>query len=169
MWSLLETGVFHHVSSDHAPSTRKQKLSGSIWDVHFGLPGLDTTAPLLIDAALRGRISLGTLARVYAEAPARRYGLHPRKGVIAAGSDADFLLINPAGTTTIDDASVISKAGWTPYAGRQVRGRHVATFLRGQQIAAEGHPAGHFTGTFVPGPGWHQSPACCADSSLRAG
>ena len=95
MWRLLRDGTFSHVSSDHAPSTRAQKSDGSIWDVPFGLPGLDTTMPLLLDAALRGRASVQDLVRVYAEAPARRYGLSHRKGALTQGSDADLVPIAP--------------------------------------------------------------------------
>jgi len=153
MWTLLRSGKLTHVSSDHAPSTRAQKAAGDIWDVHFGLPGLDTTLPLLLDAALRGRLSLEDLARVYAEAPARRYGLYPRKGHLGPGADGDLLLIDPDSEEELTDERVLSKAGWTPYAGRRVRGGHVATVLRGRVIAEHGRPSEGFDGRFLPGPG----------------
>jgi allantoinase len=153
MWELLRTGGFHHVASDHAPSTRAHKLQGSIWEAHFGLPGLDTTAPILLDAALTGRMSLERLAYAYAEGPARRYGLYPRKGALVPGADADLVLVDTVGSGVLTDSAVISKAGWTPYAGRRVRGRHVATFLRGELIATEGDVVGPRTGRFLPGRG----------------
>jgi allantoinase len=153
MWDLLRRGQLSHVSSDHAPATAEQKADGSIWDVHFGLPGLDTTLPLLLDAALRDRISLVDVARVYADAPARRYGLHPRKGRIAPGADADLVLVDPGGETVLTDEDVLSKAAWTPYAGRRVRGVHVATVLRGRVIAENSEPTRTFDGQFLPGPG----------------
>lgn len=153
MWALLRSGALSHVSSDHAPATVEQKTAGSIWDVHFGLPGLDTTMPLLLDAALRERITLDDLARVYAEQPARRYGMHPRKGHIATGADADLVLVDPDGEWMLRNDDIISKAGWTPYAGRRVRGTHVATLLRGEVIAERGTPVDTFNGRFVPGPG----------------
>jgi allantoinase len=149
MWTLLRDGAFAYVASDHAPATKAQKLSGSIWDVHFGLPGLDTTGPLLVDAALNGRLTLEAVARLYAEAPARRYGLFPRKGAIAVGGDADLVLIDPRRTWVVSDAVVHSKAGWTPYAGRSVRGEAVATYLRGRQVAAEGEVALLRAGRFL--------------------
>jgi len=153
MWHLLRRGELSHVSSDHAPATAEQKADGSIWDVHFGLPGLDTTLPLLLDAALRDRISLVDVARVYAEAPARRYGLYPRKGRIAPGADADLVLVDPGAETVLTDDDVLSKAAWTPYAGRRVRGVHVATVLRGQVVAENSEPTRGFDGSFLPGPG----------------
>ena len=69
LWEAINAGAIHHLSSDHAPSTLQQKAAGTIWEAPFGLPGLDTTLPLMIDAALSGRISLERLAGLYAEAP----------------------------------------------------------------------------------------------------
>ncbi|MGH9167088.1 MAG: dihydroorotase [Acidimicrobiia bacterium] len=153
MWDLLRSGVFGHVSSDHAPSTLVQKTEGSIWDVHFGVPGLDTTLPLLLDSALGGKISLEDLVRTYSTGPARRYGFYPRKGRLAEGSDADLVLVDPSGHWDIHHDEVISKAGWTPYAGRRVRGRIVAAYLRGRRIAEQGEPSDELNGRFLPGPG----------------
>ena len=153
MWALLRRGVLNHLSTDHAPSTLEQKREGNIWDVHFGLPGLDTTAPLLIDAALRGKLSLSEVVTVYAERPARRYGLYPRKGHLGVGADADVVLVDLAPSGELRDADVLSKAGWTPYAGRKVRGRIVQTLLRGQSVAADGAVAADRSGQFLLGAG----------------
>lgn len=153
MWRLLRDGVLTHVSTDHAPATTAQKSEAGIWDVHFGLPGLDTTMPLLVDAAARGRLSLEDVAHVYAAAPARRYGLGPRKGRLAPGSDADMVLVDLAGSRELRDADVRSKAAWTPYAGRQVRGNVVATYLRGRSVAEAGEVTGDLPGRFLPGGG----------------
>ncbi|MPZ72601.1 MAG: amidohydrolase family protein [Nitriliruptorales bacterium] len=153
MWRLLRHGVLNHISTDHAPSTLEQKRHGSIWDVHFGLPGLDTTAPLLLDAATRGKLSLGDVVRVYAERPAKRYGLFPRKGHLGVGADADIVLADLAATGVVRDQDVLSKAGWTPYAGRSVNGRIVSTFLRGRPLAADGAPVTDEAGRFLPGRG----------------
>lgn len=152
MWDLVAGGGFSHVSSDHAPSTAEQK-GGDIWEAPFGLPGLDTTFPFLIDAALQGRIALADVARLYSEAPAARYGLAPRKGSLSAGADADFVLIDPTGGWAVTDDEIISKAGWSPYSGRTLRGRVVATYLRGEEISREGRPHRTGTGRFIPGPG----------------
>lgn len=152
MWAAFNSGAVHHLSTDHAPSTAEQKHVGSFWDVHFGLPGLDSTLPLMLDAAFGGRTSLERLVAAYANAPARRYRLGS-KGRIAAGSDADLVLVDPAAHRTLTNEAVRSKAGWTPYAGREVRGEVVATLLRGQTIAASGDAAPDRIGRFLPGPG----------------
>ena len=152
MWAALHDGRVHHVSSDHAPSTRAQKAAGSIWDAPFGLPGLDTTAPLLIDAALTGRTSLERMVEAYATAPARRYGLRG-KGDLRPGCDADLTLIDPGARRVLADSAVRSRAGWTPYAGREVHGQVVATMLRGTVTAWRDEPAEPPGGRFLPGPG----------------
>jgi len=153
MWAAFNNGLVHHLSTDHAPATLAQKESGSIWEAHFGLPGLDTTLPVLVDAALRGRTSLERVVDAYALQPARQYRI-VGKGDIVVGGAADLALIDPKARWTLTDAAVHSKAGWTPYAGRQLWGRVVATVLGGRLVAQEGHIlVSEAQGRFVPGPG----------------
>jgi dihydroorotase (multifunctional complex type) len=154
MWRRVARGGITHVSTDHAPATRHHKTEGSIWDVHFGLPGVETTLTMLLNGAAEGRLGLERVVELVAEAPARLYGLYPRKGSLEVGADADVVLVDPAAERTLDDGSVVSKAGWTPYAGRRVRGRPVMTFSRGRPVAREGRPIGEpGWGRFLPGPG----------------
>jgi dihydroorotase (multifunctional complex type) len=153
MWRLLRAGQLTFMSSDHAPSTAAQKHESSIWQCHFGLPGLDSTMPLLLDAAGRGKLAMEDVVRVYSTAPARHYGLWPRKGALEAGADADLALVDPDAEWSLSDDRVRSKAGWTPYAGRSVRGRVVRTLLRGVTVAENGEPAGAPAGRFLPGAG----------------
>ncbi len=154
MWSALAAGDgLEYIASDHAPSTREQK-TGGVWEAPFGLPGIDTTSTMLIDAAFADQISFERVAAVYSELPARTYGMGPQKGTLEIGTDADVVLIDPGATRTISDDEVHSKAGWTPYAGGMVRGAIVGTYLRGEEIFRDGEiltePG---AGTFVPGAG----------------
>lgn len=152
MWEAFNSGAVHHLSSDHAPSTLEQKRVGTIWDAPFGLPGLDSTLPLMLDAALTGRTSLERLVAAYAESPARQYRL-TRKGRVAVGLDADLVLVNPTGRSTLTNERVLSKARWTPFAERVGQGQITMTLLRGAVIARAGVPQGDRAGRFLPGPG----------------
>ena len=153
MWDLIREGTYSHFSTDHAPSTMDQKLGGDIWEAPFGLPGLDTTFPFLIDAALAGKISMSDVARLYSTTPAQRYGLYPRKGHMGVGADADFVLVDPAGSWQVDPGDIWSKARWSPYAGRIFQGRAVATYLGGEEIARDGTAHEQTSGSWVAGPG----------------
>jgi len=154
MWQELARGRVHHVATDHAPATLAQKISGSIWDAPFGLPGLDTTLPILLDGAHAGRLTYTRVVEVYSERPARLYGLFPRKGCLAAAADADLVLVDPALRWTVADSDILSKAGWSPYSGSTLTGRPVRTYLRGELAVDEGRVlAEPGAGRFLPGPG----------------
>jgi dihydroorotase len=153
MWDLLAGGTLTHVATDHAPSTKSQKRAGNFWEAPFGLPGLDTTTRLLLDAAATGRLTWSDVVKRYSEEPAKRYGLWPAKGSLDRGADGDVVLVDPSATVRIRDEDVISKAGWTPYAGRTTTGDVVRVFLGGEEIAADGVPRDERTGTFIAGPG----------------
>jgi dihydroorotase (multifunctional complex type) len=158
MWRLLREGVLTHISSDHAPSSLKHKHSGDLWQVHFGLPGVDTTMPALISAVAKGFLSWEDIARVYAEAPARLYGLWPRKGAIRVGFDGDLALVDPSANWTLKDSEIRSLAGWSPYSGTVMRGRVVQTILRGQTIATTESTTDLRAGSWLPGAGYQATP-----------
>lgn len=147
MWNAVRDGRFTLFSTDHAPSTRGQKTAGDIWAAPFGLPGLDTTLPFLIDAALSGRLTLSDVVRLYSTRPARQYRLP--KGTLDVGADADIVIIDPAGSWEVNGPDVVSKAGWSPYEGRTFAGSIVGTYLRGAQVAGDGVPCDARTGRFI--------------------
>ena len=153
MWRLLRDGVLTFMSSDHAPATLEQKAAGDIWNVHFGLPGLDSTMAIMLDAAARGRLAYEDVTHVYSDTAAKHYGLWPRKGRLGAGADADILLVDPAVKRVLRNENVLSKAGWTPFDGRSVTGQVVRTYLRGRLVAEDGKCSDERTGRFLPGAG----------------
>ena len=85
--------------------------------------------PLIHDA-----LGPSALVRLVCEAPARRFGLWPRKGSLLPGADADLMVLDPALEWEIRAATLVTPAGWSPYEGRTVRGRVLATFSRGVEV-----------------------------------
>jgi dihydroorotase len=140
MWARLRSGEITHIQTDHAPSTLAQKAEGDgdIWQPHFGLPGVETTLTMMLNGVNAGLLSLERLVEAVAETPARLHGLYPRKGSLRVGADADFVLVDLARERVLSNEQVVSKAGWTPYAGRRVTGAPVMTFVRGVLVAQDG-------------------------------
>ena len=149
MWQRLARGEIDLLSTDHAPSTLAQKFESDIWGCHFGLPGVETTLPLLLTAVNDGRLTLEQLVRLYSETPARLLGF-TRKGSIRVGADADIVLVDLARERVLRNEDILSKAGWTPYAGMRVKGEPVMTLVRGVVVAENGRLAAEpGTGRFV--------------------
>jgi len=134
MVELLQQEKIDIVASDHAPATKEMKTRGDIWTGIFGIPGIQTTLPLLLKLVSENKLSLTTIVKVYSRNPAIRLGLYPKKGTIMIGSDADFVIIDPEKKWTITDEWIISKARWTPYAGFSVTGKPIMTIVRGKKV-----------------------------------
>ncbi len=156
LWEALAAGALDAVGSDHAPHAPAEKERGrdDPWSAPPGTPGLETTLPLFLDAAHKNRIALTKVVAVCAEAPARIFGLHPRKGTVAVGSDADLVLVDPERETVVERDRLHTKARSSPFEGRRLRGAPVMTIVRGHAVMEDGRivdaPA---AGQFVPGPG----------------
>jgi allantoinase len=117
------------VASDHVGWPVGRKRGDDIFALASGAPGLELIVPLIHDA-----FGPRALARLVAERPARRFGLWPRKGGIVPGADADLLVLDPHSEWEVDPETLVTPAGWSPYAGRSLRGRVIATFSRGVQV-----------------------------------
>ena len=85
-----------------------------------------------------GNLTLQRLVQTYSETPARLLGLYPRKGALRIGSDAGVVLVDTEQEHVLSNDNIVSKAGWTPFDGRRVKGRPVMTMLRGQLVAENG-------------------------------
>jgi dihydropyrimidinase len=141
LWQALARGSVQTVGSDHAPFTVADKAVGerNIFEAGFGMPGIETLAPLVISAALgSARLSLPQVAQVLAENTARIFGLYPRKGIIQAGADADILVVDPAATGTLSSRQLHSRAGYTCFEGTTLTGRITTTLLRGKVLVENG-------------------------------
>ena len=155
LWRQLEFGIIDTITTDHAPATVAEKKPGEqdIWQAPFGVPGIQTTMPLMLEAVHQGQVSLEAVVRAMSVNPARLWNLYPRKGHLGVGADADIALVDPGAEWTIRGAQLVSKAGWTPYEGQKIHGAIVSTYVRGQLVAHEGRVVrGPDTGIFITRP-----------------
>jgi len=136
----FKDGAVDIMATDHAPHLREEKEPGWTdgWKAHTGTPSEQYYLSLLLTDVAAGKLSYERVADATATRPAKLFGLYPRKGAIRIGADADIVLVDPNKAVTITDGDVLSKCGWTPYAGRKVQGVPVYTFLRGEAILDDG-------------------------------
>jgi dihydroorotase len=149
--AALRAAEIDMVVSDHSPVLREDKESGwtDIWRTSPGMPGLQTLCASMLALVDEGVLSLSDIARACAERPAASFGLHPRKGVLQTGSDADFIILDPTQPTLIEDSAQFSKAGYTTLKGRTISSRIEAVYLRGNLVAEHGRIVGSPSGRFV--------------------
>jgi dihydropyrimidinase len=158
LWQALALGDLQTVTSDHAPYRydASGKLSGgpksTFKQIANGQPGLETRLPILFDAMVsKARMDICKFVQLTATEPAKIYNLHPRKGTIAIGADADIALWNPRRKVTLTDAMMHDRTGYTPYAGRTVTGWPEIVLRRGALIVADGKlQATAGSGRFLP-------------------
>ena len=141
IWNGLTDGLFTIFSSDHAPfrydDPEGKKPGGE--EVAFrhipnGIPGLETRLPLLYsEGVLAGRISVNRFVELTSTNPAKAYGLHPRKGTIAIGSDADLVVWDER-ELTLRNADLHHNVDYTPYEGRALRAWPGLTIARGEVV-----------------------------------
>jgi allantoinase len=134
LWRRLAAGEIDLVSSDHVGWPARRKQGDDVFSLAAGAPGVELMLPLLHDAIAERGLPLAVLPRLLSEAPARRFGLWPRKGTLAPGADADIVILDPDTTWAVDPTELATPAGWSPYSGRQLRGRVVGVIARGEQV-----------------------------------
>ena len=156
LWQHVLAGRIDFIASDHAPWLLERKQKENFFDNASGAPGLETSLPLMHDALVvkRGQ-DPSVVARLLCTNSARRFGLDARKGRIALGADADFAILDPRRSLTVDAKTSYSSAKWSPYDGWTTQGRIVRTILRGRTIFdGEKVVAQGGLGQFLPGPGY---------------
>lgn len=159
LWEGLKDGTIDFIGSDHAPQDNEKKKLANIWEAPPGSPELDYWVPLILDRVADADLSWQRFVEVTSKRPAQIFGLYPKKGVIAEGSDADVVVVDMASTTTIDPARFMSKARYSPFAGRTVRGVPLMTFVNGHLVARNGEIVAK------PGVGKFVSPNGATDNS----
>jgi dihydroorotase len=137
LWAALADGTIDLIATDHAPHAIEEKTRNDIWTVDAGFPGVETQMPLMLTAVNAGRMSICDYVRLAATAPAKIWGLYPKKGAILPGADADIAIVDLAREWTIDDAKLQSRAKITPWNGARVQGLPVHTLVRGRFVMRE--------------------------------
>jgi dihydropyrimidinase len=162
LWTALRTDDLQLVSTDHCPFCMKEGHLGRVNQKPYGrqdfskipngIPGVETRMPTLYDGGVRsGRISLNRFVELTSTAPAKLFGMFPRKGTIAVGSDADIVLFDPAQPHVISAATQHSNTDFTLFEGKKVTGKVCKVMLRGEWLVDGdqwlGRPG---NGRFVP-------------------
>ena len=149
LWQGLDDGTLDFITTDHSPCPPAMKLSeeGDFLRAWGGVASLQLSLPAVWTEARERGYAVAHLAKWLCEGPARVAGLAGRKGTIAVGCDADFVIWDPEAKLRVEPAQLHHRHKITPYAGRELSGRVETTFVRGRKIFERGEfsagPVGH--------------------------
>lgn len=155
LWEGMARGWVHTVATDHCPFWTEDRHRGiaardggfaDFTEIPGGLPGIETRMTLVWQGVRAGRITTEDWVRLCAEAPARTFGLFPRKGSLRVGSDADVVVWDPERAQPLDAESLHMRVDHSPYAGQVARGWPELVLSRGRVVARNGG--------FVGEPAW---------------
>ncbi len=136
LWKGLVDGWVDALGSDHAPHALSEKSAGSVWDVKVGVPGLETTLPLMLTMVRKNRIQLVRVVQLLSEKPAEIFNLRDRGG-LAQGNKADLVVVDFKQKFRIDASKFHSKARYSPFDGWEVQGKPTKTFVNGVLVMDE--------------------------------
>jgi dihydropyrimidinase len=142
LWRGLAFNDLQCVSTDHCPFCMKEQKELGRTDfskIPNGAPGIETRMSLVYDGGVReGRITLNRFVELTSTSPAKIFGLFPRKGTIAPGSDADIVVFDPNRTFTLSAKTLHMRVDYNPYEGRQVTGATDTVLSRGRLVIENG-------------------------------
>ena len=141
LWKLFKTGEVDILASDHAPHTLEEKTQANAFQAASGIPGLETSLPLMLTQVSRGKLSLRRVVDAAAARPAKLFRL-AKKGALEKGFDADIVLVNPKTKTVVNPKNFLSKAKYTPFKGFKCTGTVAYTIVNGVLVAENGKIVG---------------------------
>ena len=136
LWQALKDDIINCIATDHAPHTLEEK-DAPYGKAPSGMPGVETSLPLLLTRHSQGDCSLVEIAKWMSEAPARLYKMK-NKGRIQVGYDADLTLVDAQLKRTVENGKLFTKVNWSPYAGMELTGWPVRTIVHGQTVFVDG-------------------------------
>jgi dihydropyrimidinase len=145
LWRGLRSNDLSVVATDHCPfcfKDQKELGRGDFSKIPNGIPGVEHRMDLLHAGVVAGQLTLPRWVEVTSTTPARMFGLYPRKGVIAAGSDADIVIYDPQARQTLSAATHHMNVDYSAYEGMEITGKVVTTLSRGRPVIDEGTYAG---------------------------
>jgi len=154
LWRGLAFNDLQAVSTDHCPFCMKEQKElgkGDFSKIPNGAPGIETRMSLVFDGGvMAGKISLNRFVELTSTSPAKIFGLFPRKGTVAPGSDADLVVFDPQKKTTLSAKTHHMKVDYNPYEGREVTGVADTVLSRGKVVVEKGKFTGRAgAGTFL--------------------
>ncbi len=154
LWQALAAGTLQTISTDHCPwnfATHKQRGRDDFTQIPNGAPGIETRLPLIYHFGVnQGRFSINRFVELVSTAPARLFGLSPRKGAIAVGSDADIVIFDPHQERILTTENLHMNVDYSSYEHVTVRGYPVMTIARGKVIVRDNEFVGQVgAGKFV--------------------
>jgi dihydroorotase len=136
LWQALKDGVIDFIATDHAPHTLEEKAQ-AYPNTPSGMPGVETSLPLMLTQAMQGRCSVGQVSHWMSTAVAKAYGI-PKKGAIAPGYDADLVLVDLNTYRPVLREELLTKCGWSPFEGWNLTGWPVVTIVGGKIVYEKG-------------------------------
>lgn len=133
LWEALRNGTIDTIGSDHAPHTIEEKEATEV----FGVPGVETRVPLMLDAVNRGNITLKRLVETMCENPAKIFKIR-NKGFIEEGKDGDLTIVDMKLRKKVRNDKLFTKCGWSPFEGCELQGWPVIMIVNGNVVFENG-------------------------------
>ncbi len=148
LWAAMAEGHIDVIGSDHVPR-HVSKKAPDIWKATAGFPGLQTLLPVLLDGSAKREVPLANAVRAVSERPAKLFGLYPKKGVIAVGSDADFAIVSPNSAHTVTRDEQVTGGGYSIWENHELSYSVQHTISRGQILVRNGELTGEGRGEYL--------------------
>lgn len=152
LWEALANGDIQTIATDHCSFTTAQKELGKddFRKIPGGMPGVEHRVELIFSEGVQeGRITKEQFCALLSENAAKIYGLFPKKGILAEGSDADIVILDPSKEKTLSISNQVSKSDYCPHEGKVVRGVVEKVYLRGELVASNGQVLKENLGRFL--------------------